>query len=263
MKCFYPSTKLYRYQVSQQTTMSTKTMSTKSIQRKLCPVCKDAGKPEKEYTSHFVRDKPGPDGKTICPLLLSLNCRKCGKKGHTFKYCKVNVKETRPEQARPEKEKTRPNTIQKGKFVSLAESSDEEEEGEEKEGQEEKQGQEGQEEKEENPVVVMSYADKLKQNRLLPLAPTLPNMFVLRSSLPLAPILPAPTLLQAAPTLPAPTLLQAAPTLPEQKLLRAPLLPMTEEEKEKLQKLKDGCRKIISQKSSWAESDSDSEEEDN
>jgi hypothetical protein len=233
--------------------MSTKTMSTKSIQRKLCPVCKDAGKPEKEYTSHFVRDKPGPDGKTICPLLLSLNCRKCGKKGHTFKYCKVNVKETRPEQARPEKEKTRPNTIQKGKFVSLAESSDEEEEGEEKEGQEEKEGREekeGQEEKQEKPVVVMSYADKLKQNRPLPLAPTLPNMFVLRSSLPLAP------------TLPAPTLLQAAPTLPEQKLPRAPLLPMTEEEKEKLQNLKDGCRKIISQKSSWAESDSDSEEED-
>lgn len=223
-------------------TMSTKTMSTKTIQRKLCPVCKDAGKPEKEYTSHFVRDKPGPDGKTICPLLLSLNCRKCGKKGHTFKYCKVNVKETRPEQARPEKEKTRPNTIQKGKFVSLAESSDEdEEEGEEKEGQEEK---------EEKPVVVMSYADKLKQNQPLPLAPTLPNMFVLRSSLPLAPILPAPTLLQAA------------PTLPEQKLPRAPILPMTEEEKEKLQNLKDGCRKIISQKSSWAESDSDSEEED-
>jgi len=234
--------------------MSTKTMSTKTIQRKLCPVCKDAGKPEKEYTSHFVRDKPGPDGKTICPLLLSLNCRKCGKKGHTFKYCKVNVKETRPEQARPEKEKTRPNTIQKGKFVSLAESSDEdEEEGEEKEGQEEKEEKEekeGQEEKEEKPVVVMSYADKLKQNQPLPLAPTLPNMFVLRSSLPLAPILPAPTLLQAA------------PTLPEQKLPRAPILPMTEEEKEKLQNLKDGCRKIISQKSSWAESDSDSEEED-
>jgi hypothetical protein len=232
--------------------MSTKTMSTKSIQRKLCPVCKDAGKPEKEYTSHFVRDKPGPDGKTICPLLLSLNCRKCGKKGHTFKYCKVNVKETRQEQARPEQEKKRPNTIQKGKFVSLAESSDEEEEGEEKQ----EEGEEKQE-REEKQVVVMTYADKLKQNQQLPLAPTLPNMFVLRSSLPLA-----PTLLQAAPTLPAPTLLQAAPTLPEQKLPRAPLLPMTEEEKEKLQNLKDGCRKIISQKSSWAESDSDSEEED-
>jgi hypothetical protein len=242
--------------------MSTKTMSTKTIQRKLCPVCKDAGKPEKEYTSHFVRDKPGPDGKTICPLLLSLNCRKCGKKGHTFKYCKVNVKETRQEQARPEQEKTRPNTIQKGKFVSLAESSDEEEEeGEEKERQEEKKGQE------EKKVVVMTYADKLKQNQQLPLAPILPNMVVLRSSLPLAPILPAPTLLQAAPTLPAPilpapTLLQAAPMLPEQKLPRAPILPMTEEEKENIQKLKDGCRKIISQKSSWAaDTDSDSEEE--
>jgi hypothetical protein len=249
--------------------MSTKTMSTKTIQRKLCPVCKDAGKPEKEYTSHFVRDKPGPDGKTICPLLLSLNCRKCGKKGHTFKYCKVNVKDTRQEQekTRPKQEKTRPNTIQKGKFVSLAESSDEEgEEGEEKEEKEEK---------EEEKVVVMTYADKLKQNQQLPLAPTLPNMFVLRSTilpaptlLQAAPTLPAPTLLQAAPTLlqaaptlPAPTLLQAAPTLPEQKLQRAPILPVTEEEKEKIQKLKDGCRKIISQKCKWAETDTDSEEE--
>ena len=260
MKCFYPSTKLYRYQVSQQTTMSTKTMSTKSIQRKLCPVCKDAGKPEKEYTSHFVRDKPGPDGKTICPLLLSLNCRKCGKKGHTFKYCKVNVKETRQEQARPEQEKKRPNTIQKGKFVSLAESSDEEEEGEEKERQEEKEGQEEKERQEETKVVVMTYADKLKQNQQLPLAPALPNMFVLRSSLPLAPTLPAPIL--PAPILPAPTLLQAAPMLPGQKLQRAPVLPVTEEEKEKIQKLKDGCRQIISQKCKWAaDTDSDSEEE--
>jgi hypothetical protein len=230
--------------------MSTKTMSTttKSNQRKLCPVCKDAGKTEKEYTSHFVRDKPGPDGITICPLLLSLNCRKCGKKGHTFKYCKVNTekkKETRPTTIVQEK----PKSVQKGKFESLAESSDDEE-GEEKEETEEK------EEKQEQVVTKqMTYADKLKEKQL-PLAPTLPDLFVLRSTIPLAPVLPDLCVLRSAPAL------LPAPALPEQKLPKAPALPVTEEEKEKIQKLKDGCRKIISQKCSWAESDSDSEDED-
>jgi len=266
LKCFYPSTKLYRYQVYQQTTMSTKTMSTttKSNQRKLCPVCKDAGKTEKEYTSHFVRDKPGPDGITICPLLLSLNCRKCGKKGHTFKYCKVNTEKKK--ETRPTIVQEKPKSVQKGKFESLAESSDDEE-GEEKEETEEKETEEKQEQ-----VVTkqMTYADKLKEKQL-PLAPTLPDLFVLRSTIPLAPVLPDLCVLRPAPVLPdlcvlrpAPALpaLLPAPVLPEQKLPKAPVLPVTEEEKEKIQKLKDGCRKIISQKCSWAESDSESEDED-
>ena len=101
----------------------------------------------------------------------------------------------------------------------------------------------------------MTYADKLKEKQL-PLAPTLPDLFVLRSTIPLAPVLPDLCVLRSAPAL------LPAPALPEQKLPKAPALPVTEEEKEKIQKLKDGCRKIISQKCSWAESDSDSEDED-
>jgi hypothetical protein len=52
-----------------------------------CKVCKDAGKPESEYTSHFVKDQAGPKGKVICPTLLSQACRICKETGHTSSYC--------------------------------------------------------------------------------------------------------------------------------------------------------------------------------
>ena len=52
-----------------------------------CKVCKDAGRPLSEYTSHFVKDKKGPDGKVVCPLLLNQECRYCHEKGHTPKEC--------------------------------------------------------------------------------------------------------------------------------------------------------------------------------
>ena len=52
-----------------------------------CKVCHDAGKSEKEYTSHFVKDQSGPDGKVVCPTLLNQACRICHKTGHTSSYC--------------------------------------------------------------------------------------------------------------------------------------------------------------------------------
>ena len=55
-----------------------------------CKVCYDAGKPEKEYTSHYVKSKPGNEGKVVCPYLLSIVCTYCKKKeGHTAKHCPV------------------------------------------------------------------------------------------------------------------------------------------------------------------------------
>lgn len=60
---------------------------TKTNTKTLCVVCRDAGKPEKEYTSHFVKDQPGPNGKVICPTLLNQACRICGETGHTSSYC--------------------------------------------------------------------------------------------------------------------------------------------------------------------------------
>jgi len=49
-----------------------------------CKVCRDAGKKEKEYNSHNVKNSVGV---TICPILLNNKCRFCHKKGHTLKYC--------------------------------------------------------------------------------------------------------------------------------------------------------------------------------
>ena len=52
-----------------------------------CKVCRDAGRPEKEYTSHYVKDQPGPNGKVVCPTLLNQACRICHNTGHTSSYC--------------------------------------------------------------------------------------------------------------------------------------------------------------------------------
>ena len=51
-----------------------------------CKVCKDAGKTETEYTSHYVKDKTG---KTTCPTLLNQACKYCKQTGHTVKFCKT------------------------------------------------------------------------------------------------------------------------------------------------------------------------------
>lgn len=52
-----------------------------------CKVCFDAGKPESEYTSHYLKSSPGPTGKLVCPTLLNQSCLTCGNRGHTSSYC--------------------------------------------------------------------------------------------------------------------------------------------------------------------------------
>jgi hypothetical protein len=68
--------------------MSTNTKSTK---KPFCKVCHDAGKPESEYTSHYVRSLPDRNGNTMvtCPTLLCTECRYCGNYGHTAKFCPI------------------------------------------------------------------------------------------------------------------------------------------------------------------------------
>jgi hypothetical protein len=58
-------------------------MSSNSNMKPWCKVCKDAGKTE---VGQWPKDKAGV---TICPTLLSQNCRYCLKAGHTVKYCQV------------------------------------------------------------------------------------------------------------------------------------------------------------------------------
>lgn len=63
-----------------------------------CKVCKDAGKTETEYVSHYVKDKTG---KITCPTLLNQACRYCKKNGHTVKFCptlKLKEKNNRREE---------------------------------------------------------------------------------------------------------------------------------------------------------------------
>lgn len=59
------------------------------VKKPYCKVCQDAGKPESDYTSHWVKDL---SGNTTCPTLLSTECRYCFKMGHTAKFCSVLAK---------------------------------------------------------------------------------------------------------------------------------------------------------------------------
>ena len=67
--------------------MSSFKKQSQSVVKPYCKVCHDAGKTEKEYTSHFVKSAPGPEGKVVCPTLLSQSCGYCGSCGHTPKFC--------------------------------------------------------------------------------------------------------------------------------------------------------------------------------
>jgi hypothetical protein len=62
----------------------------KVVVKPCCKVCKDAGKSAQEYGNHWPKDK---DGVTVCPTLLSQECRYCHQAGHTVKYCKVLEKD--------------------------------------------------------------------------------------------------------------------------------------------------------------------------
>ena len=74
-----------------------------------CKVCYDAGLPATDYTSHFVKDQPGPDGKVVCPTLLAQKCLTCGVAGHTSSYCPGTIyrEQERTVHSRDEYEQTK------------------------------------------------------------------------------------------------------------------------------------------------------------
>ena len=59
----------------------------RKARKTFCKVCFDAGKDDKCFTSHFVKDRPGPNGKIVCPTLLATECRYCHEKGHFKSHC--------------------------------------------------------------------------------------------------------------------------------------------------------------------------------
>jgi len=77
-----------------------------------CKVCHDAGKSEKEYTSHFVKSEPGPNGKVVCPTLLSQVCRYCDKPGHTAGYCPI-IAENKAREEKEQKIKAKQEAFEK------------------------------------------------------------------------------------------------------------------------------------------------------
>ena len=56
-----------------------------------CKICFDSGKTEQEYTGHYLKDRPGPHGKVVCPTLLATECRYCHDLGHFKSHCPVLV----------------------------------------------------------------------------------------------------------------------------------------------------------------------------
>ena len=74
-----------------------------------CKVCYDAGMPMADYTDHFVKDQPGPNGKVVCPTLLAQKCLNCGVPGHTTNYCPEKLRGEREssERYREEREQTK------------------------------------------------------------------------------------------------------------------------------------------------------------
>lgn len=93
-----------------------------------CKVCESAKKPMSVITSHYPKNR---DGFTVCPTLLSQQCRDCGKKGHTSKYCtRAPVSSAAAAVAAATNEKTKKKTITTKVVIDinmLYESSDEDE----------------------------------------------------------------------------------------------------------------------------------------
>ena len=97
-----------------------------------CKVCKDAGKPESVFSTHWPKDAKG---NTVCPTLLDQECRFCHQKGHTVKYCKELAKKIaqdereKKQQQQPRAEEPKKQSApQKPRFALLMEDEDSDDE---------------------------------------------------------------------------------------------------------------------------------------
>jgi hypothetical protein len=125
--------------------MSTKRTTTNnhSSKKPYCKVCHDAGKPEKEYTSHCVKTTDIRTGTThvTCPTLLHTECRYCFQLGHTAKFCTALAKKhctkertqerTKERTQEKPREKETPKNNRGGGFNALMEDDNEEDQKEE------------------------------------------------------------------------------------------------------------------------------------
>jgi len=103
--------------------------------KKFCGVCQKAGLSEKEYTSHFTKSAPGPQGVVTCPTILNNECSFCYKLGHFKSACPAIAERDRchkmavKQQSKPvieKKTKTVSFSNTRGGFAALDDSSDDE-----------------------------------------------------------------------------------------------------------------------------------------
>jgi len=110
--------------------------STLPVRKPFCKVCQDAGKPESDYTSHYVRSLPDKQGNTtiLCPTLLSTECRYCYELGHTAKFCPVLEARKKADERKHREDERRvtqqqpvqkPKEERKGGFSALMDLDDE------------------------------------------------------------------------------------------------------------------------------------------
>jgi hypothetical protein len=77
----------------------------KNTVKKFCGVCQKAGLSEKEYTSHFTKSTPGPQGIVICPTILNNECTFCFEFGHFKSACPAIAARERADKKRAAEEK--------------------------------------------------------------------------------------------------------------------------------------------------------------
>jgi len=110
--------------------------SNTSVRKPYCKVCHDAGKPESEYTSHYVKETDRRTGimNVICPTLLNTECRYCFGLGHTAKFCPAIAAKGKPDMQIKQRDnankKASPVVQEKpknrGGFAALLDDDDEE-----------------------------------------------------------------------------------------------------------------------------------------
>ena len=73
--------------------------NTRTVSKPFCKICFDAGKPESQYTSHYIRKTTDPNSAITCPILLATECRYCHKMGHTISRCTLREQNNRARDA--------------------------------------------------------------------------------------------------------------------------------------------------------------------
>ena len=110
-----------------------RTMSKQTNAKRFCKVCKDSGKSEEEYMSHFVRATADPNSEVVCPTLLSMRCRFCDRNGHTINYCNEKILQKRRAEKNQRREMLTEKSVKKEKtgkvkgFQALCDSTSEDE----------------------------------------------------------------------------------------------------------------------------------------